>query len=111
AIAECSDPATIKLMGNKPAGKFPEPIPSCSFFLMTSSAEGMAVSVVEAMQLGLIPIVTPVGEIPRYCAGGENAILVHDDGEAVAEIISLLERPDKLASMRESARGFWESQV
>lgn len=33
-------------------------------------------AVVEAMQLGLVPIVTPAGEIPSYCQHRLNAIVV-----------------------------------
>ena len=47
-----------------------------TLYLQPSLTEGMAMSVVEAMQLGLIPVVAPVGEIPRYCRDGENALLV-----------------------------------
>ena len=38
-----------------------------SFFVQLSSYEGMSMSVSESMQLGLIPIVTNVGEIKIYC--------------------------------------------
>ena len=38
-----------------------------SFFIQLSSYEGMAMSVAESMQLGLIPLVTNVGQIKIYC--------------------------------------------
>jgi glycosyltransferase involved in cell wall biosynthesis len=61
------------------------------FCLQTSRYEGMAMSVTEAMQLGLVPVVTPVGEIARYCRGGENAVLVGDSDEAAADqVLALL---------------------
>jgi glycosyltransferase involved in cell wall biosynthesis len=44
------------------------------FLLQLSDHEGMALSVVEAMNCGLVPIVTPVGEIKRYSIDGFNAI-------------------------------------
>ncbi len=34
----------------------------------------MAISVIEAMQAGLVPIVTPVGEITGYCSDGVNSV-------------------------------------
>ena len=41
---------------------------SCyDFYLQMSDVEGMAMSVIEAMSVGLIPIVTNVGEIRKYC--------------------------------------------
>jgi glycosyltransferase involved in cell wall biosynthesis len=44
------------------------------FLLQLSNHEGMALAVVEAMSSGLVPIVTPVGEIKRYTRDGVNAI-------------------------------------
>jgi len=52
------------------------------FLLQLSNHEGMALAVVEAMNCGLVPIVTPVGEIKRYSRDGINAIWldeVYDD--------------------------------
>lgn len=111
AISASADPGSIRLMGTKLAGEFPSPIPECTFFLMTSNAEGMAVSVVEAMQLGLIPIVTPVGEIPNYCVDGVNALLVSDDDLIVPSIISLAQNAELLSEMSESASSFWLDKV
>lgn len=69
-----------------------------SFYLQTSRYEGMALSVMEAMQAGLIPVVTPVGEIARYSDDGRNAIWIHDDDgsddQAVTRILNMLDAPD-----------------
>lgn len=54
-------------------------VSGASFYLQTSHYEGMAMSVVEAMQLGLVPVVTPVGQIARYCRDGDNALLLPID--------------------------------
>jgi glycosyltransferase involved in cell wall biosynthesis len=64
-----------------------------SFFLQLSRVEGMAMSVVEAMQFGLVPVVTPVGEIAEYCRSGENALVVEDPDNpaaAINDVIGLL---------------------
>lgn len=45
-----------------------------SFFIQLSKYEGQALSVVEAMQNGLVCIVTPVGEIANYTKDLSNAI-------------------------------------
>ena len=77
-----------------------------SFLLQLSRLEGMAMVVVEAMQLGLVPVVTPVGEIRRYCRDGENALLV-DPGDldgAADRIADLLSDPDRYRSMSAAAR-------
>lgn len=45
------------------------------YYLQLSDVEGMAMSVVEAMSIGLIPIVTSVGEISNYAMNMHNSIL------------------------------------
>ena len=47
----------------------------CSFFLQLSFYEGFAMSVIEAMQLGLVPVVTNVGEISNYCIDNFNGVI------------------------------------
>ncbi|WP_171313610.1 glycosyltransferase family 4 protein [Vibrio splendidus] len=62
------------------------------FILQTSEREGMAASVLQAMQLGVVPIVTPVGQIPSYCKDGENSFFVRsecDDKKIFTKIFSL----------------------
>jgi glycosyltransferase involved in cell wall biosynthesis len=49
------------------------------FLLQLSDAEGMALAVVEALSCGLVPIVTPVGEIEHYTKDGVNAIWLDRD--------------------------------
>ncbi len=44
------------------------------YYLQLSDAEGMAMSVVESMSIGLIPIVTSVGEIQFYAKNNTNSI-------------------------------------
>lgn len=46
------------------------------FYFQTSEIEGMAMSVVEAMQHGLVCVVTNVGEIKNYAKDGFNAIVI-----------------------------------
>ncbi|MDE2595717.1 MAG: glycosyltransferase [Sphingomonadales bacterium] len=79
-----------------------------SFFLQTSDFEGMATSVVEAMQLGLVPVVTPVGEIARYARDADNAVVVRDDAAAIAEICALIGDPLRYAAMRTRAIAEWQ---
>jgi glycosyltransferase involved in cell wall biosynthesis len=80
------------------------------FYLQTSILEGMAMAVVEAMQLGLVPVVTPVGEIGRYCRDGENAVLVTADDDAiVSRIEHLLAHPAEYARLSAAAVAQWQS--
>lgn len=81
-----------------------------SFYLQTSELEGMAMSVVEAMQLGLLPVVTPVGEIAHYCRHNENAIMVTEDSRAVDDILSLLNDDARYQFMRQQAVATWRAQ-
>jgi glycosyltransferase involved in cell wall biosynthesis len=78
-----------------------------SFYLQTSLLEGMAMSVVEAMQLGLVPVVTSVGEIGNYCRHGENALVVHTDEAIVDEIVAVLNDDARYQTLRKSAVASW----
>lgn len=77
------------------------------FYLQTSVYEGMAMSVVEAMQMGLVPVVTPVGEIRTYCRHNQNSILVHDDEQAVSDIVRLIESEDNFSALKAAAIAHW----
>jgi len=78
-----------------------------SFYLQTSEREGMAMSVVEAMQLGLVPVVTRVGEIAQYAQHGNNSIVVCDDSEAVKDVIALIEDDERYQTVRQRAIAVW----
>jgi len=82
----------------------------CSFYLQTSLDEGMAMSVIEAMQLGLVPVVTPVGEIGRYCRDSQNAIVVRDDVDAVNRVIALIGDGAFYQRMAKAAFATWQAQ-
>jgi glycosyltransferase involved in cell wall biosynthesis len=81
-----------------------------SFFLQLSRFEGMAMGVVEAMQLGLVPLVTPVGQIPHY-VGPQTGLLIDPDDlpGAAARIAALLADPDAYARLRDGAIDHWRS--
>jgi glycosyltransferase involved in cell wall biosynthesis len=51
------------------------------FYLQTSAVEGMAMSVVQAMQNGLVCLVTPCGEIANYSQDMISAIHLHQGTE------------------------------
>ena len=81
-----------------------------SFYLQTSIDEGMAMSVVEAMQIGLVPVVTPVGEIAHYCVDGKNAVWVQEDATAVEAVLGLLSDADRYKRMSSAAAEYWQAK-
>lgn len=76
-----------------------------SFYLQPSRFEGMAMSVVEAMSAGLVPVVTAVGGIADYARDGGNALVFDgEDADGVAaRIAALLAHPSRFGAMREAA--------
>lgn len=94
-----ADPAAIRALAGE-----------ASWFLLTSHTEGMAAAVVEAMQLGLVPVVTPVGEIARYARHGDNAVVIESEEQAVADIVALLADPARYAAMARRAAAQWQDQ-
>lgn len=81
------------------------------FYLQLSRTEGMAMSVLEAMQFGLIPVVTPVGEIKNYCVNGENSVVVHETdtfSETVASLTSILGDERSFNVLQKNAFDTWK---
>lgn len=78
-----------------------------TFYFQTSICEGMSMATVEAMQMGLIPLVTPVGEIGSYCIHGENSILIGSSDWSCRELLPLIGDPARLGQMSESAVATW----
>lgn len=97
----------VAFLGERSFEEIREIAAACSFYLQTSTFEGMAMSVVEAMQLGLVPVVTPVGEIANYCRHWENAILVNDIVEARRDVLAALSDPARFAKLSEAAIRTW----
>jgi glycosyltransferase involved in cell wall biosynthesis len=81
-----------------------------AFFIQTSRSEGMGMAVVEAMQLGLVPIVTPVGEIGRYVEDGRNGVWFTDPAAACERIERLLADPAAYRALSEAAAATWRGR-
>ncbi|WP_413479648.1 glycosyltransferase family 4 protein [Vibrio hibernica] len=95
----------VLFMGKKKINDYPMEIRNSKFFINTSSHEGMAIAVVEAMQLGLVPIVTPVGEVGSYCTDKENSIYFNKESiEVISNIINDSELHKKY---QQSAFNYW----
>ena len=91
--------------------QLPQVAAEASFFLLPSRFEGMAMACVEAMQLGLVPVVTPVGEMAHYVVPGKSGILIDPAriSDSAADVAVLLAAPDRFAVMRRAAIAFWAS--
>lgn len=101
----------VKFLGPKSHSEIISLASVSSFFLQTSLYEGMSVSVVEAMQLGLVPVVTPVGEVSKYCIDDYNSVLIPSTGSAsvVQRIKHLLDSQADYMLLRERAISRWSS--
>lgn len=60
------------------------------FYVQLSEQEGAAMSLIEAMQLGLVPVVTPVGEMGQYVRPLETGVLYRDLDQAAADVARIL---------------------
>ncbi|GLR28020.1 Glycosyltransferase involved in cell wall bisynthesis [Psychrobacter pacificensis] len=99
----------VLFMGEKVPNHYPEEALNSKFFINTSSHEGMAIAVTEAMQLGLVPIVTPVGEIANYCTDSLNSIYYQDS--AHEKVLSAINDQTVYDSLSSSARTYWNQKV
>jgi glycosyltransferase involved in cell wall biosynthesis len=100
----------ISFAGPVPHHQLFSAIGGASFFIQTSLSEGMSMATVEAMQMGMLPVVTPVGEVPNYCKQGQNAILVESDDQAVEAIEAVLADASRFHAMTASAMAYWDQK-
>ncbi|MCF6109014.1 glycosyltransferase family 4 protein [Mesorhizobium muleiense] len=100
---------TVQLKGELSRSEIRSVASSYSFYLQLSRREGMAMSVVEAMQEGLIPIVAAVGEIGSYCQTGINSLVVdpNDLQRSVEDIGTLIREPGRFEALSASAISTW----
>nr|WP_246525426.1 glycosyltransferase family 4 protein [Geomobilimonas luticola] len=101
--------ASVMFLGKTRFEEIKEIATKFSYYLQLSRDEGMSISVVEAMQLGLVPIVTPVGEIGNYCKDGINAIVVNDFDGIVERVIAVLEDDSKYTAMQKHCVAHWQN--
>jgi glycosyltransferase involved in cell wall biosynthesis len=74
-------------------------------FLLPSRAEGFPNALVEAMALGLAPIVTPVGAIPEIVEGTGALVIPAKDSRALANAMAqLVSNPALCARIGEASR-------
>ncbi|MES0217176.1 glycosyltransferase [Mesorhizobium sp. C280B] len=99
----------VRLMGELDRSEISAIAAEYSFYLQLSRREGMAMSVVEAMQQGLVPVVTAVGQIGSYCKPGMNSLIVdpEDLGKSVEDLDKLIQIPGRFEDLSASAFTTW----
>ncbi len=80
------------------------------FFVQLSEQEGAAMSLIEAMQLGLVPIVTPVGEMGEYVRPMQTGVIYKDPAQAAADIGAILDNPTLFAAIGAAAVDHWHGR-
>ena len=80
-----------------------------SFFIQSSFSEGMALSVLESMQLGLVPIVTNVGNIKNYCIDNFNSIIIGET--TIRKILEISTNNTEFLKLRKNAINTWHSKL
>ena len=81
---------TVRIDGVLSHGRLLDAMRNAQIFLLPSRAEGFPNALVEAMALGLAPIVTPVGAIPEIVAGTGAIVIPQNSPRALADAIASL---------------------
>lgn len=83
-----------------------------TFYLSTSRHEGLAMSVVEGMQLGLIPVVIPVGDIDNYCRNTHNSLFVDSSGvNDNLKLVAALKDTSRFSNLSKNAYATWKEHL
>jgi glycosyltransferase involved in cell wall biosynthesis len=74
-------------------------------FMLTSDSEGLALSLMEAMTCGAVPVVSAVGELPTLVEHGENGYVVsgREPHAFAAPVLQLLKAPEDLERFSSAA--------
>ncbi|MGR3605389.1 glycosyltransferase family 4 protein [Sulfitobacter sp.] len=106
-VAELGLDHAVNFIGALPQEALMARADNYSFYLQTSLFEGMAMSVIEAMGMGLVPVVTPVGEIPSYCQDGHTGIHVTTPEETAQRVAALVAAPGSWLALSRRAAERW----
>ncbi|SFG20431.1 Glycosyltransferase involved in cell wall bisynthesis [Novosphingobium sp. CF614] len=106
-VAQLALTDAVRFVGPADQAEIARHAAAATFFVQTSRFEGMGMAVVEAMQLGLIPIVTPVGEIGKYVEDGRNGIWFSNPEQARHRVEQVLADVSAFCNMREASVRTW----
>ena len=103
----------VRFKGEISPSDIPSVLKQYDFYMQTSENEGMAMSVVEAMQMGVVPIVTPVGEIFHYAKNMENAILldIEHPETSFTDILNITLNIDLYHQMAQKANETFKNKI
>lgn len=93
----------VRFHGEIPREDLPKAAAGRSFFILPSKQEGACIAVLEALQLGLVPIVTPVGGMVRYIRFGHSFSGAEDAAKWAADLI---DDPGRYWGLRGSAMAY-----
>ena len=81
---------------------------SLDVLAMPTFFEGLPMSLLECMNYGVVPVVTPVGSIPTVVTEGQNGILIKvKDTQSIVDAITYLHtHRNRLEQMSKSARNY-----
>ncbi len=101
--------ARVRLMGVAPRDGLAAVAERNAFFLQLSRSEGMCMAAVEAMQHGLVPVTTSVGEMARYVVPGTTGAIVDPErmDEAVEAVAALIAEPREWRRRSVAAMRHW----
>jgi len=93
----------IEFTGPKSFSEIKDICRNVLFYLQLSDREGMGMSIIEAMQMGIVPIVTPVGEIPNYVKHMENGIIFNTISDTITLINLLISNEDLYVKLAQNS--------
>ena len=83
--------------------------PYLDILVLPSRSEGMPMSILEAMQHGVVPICTAVGGIPEVVEDKKSGYLIKRDATQLAQVLEqLISDPQQLVTVQEQAKQRFE---
>jgi L-malate glycosyltransferase len=95
--------STLRFLGYHPDP--PAVVAGADMFVLTSRHEGLPISLLEAMALGVPPVATSVGGIPEVVTDGVDGVLLRpgDDAAFAAAVQRLADEPAERAALGAAA--------
>lgn len=106
-VAQLGLEDSITFAGARPLEEIAALSSNYDIFLQLSEQEGAAMSLIEAMQLGLVPVVTPVGEMGVYVKPMRTGVIYETPEQALAEVERILDDPALFARISAAVVDHW----